>query len=128
MFNFALTIMLLVFGAFNLFGNLHDYLDPGTLANTVLTQMHANDSKFPVVTYTPTELTATIGAVLLTLQGANYGLMLWWSIQRMKARKFSFWVPMVGAGISSVLVFATLAVLLFSDPDVRAALLAFAGA
>lgn len=126
MFNFALTIMLLVIGAFNLFGNLHDYVDPGTLANAVLTQMHTGDAKFPVVTYTPTELTAIVGAVLLTLQGANYGLMLWWSIQRMKARKFSFWVPLVGAGISSVLVFSTLAILLFSDPEVRAALLTFA--
>jgi hypothetical protein len=125
MFNFALTIMLLIFGAFNVFGNLHDYLDPGTLANAVLEELHASSPRFPVVVYTPTSLTATVGAVMLTLQGANFGFIAWWSIARLRARKFSFWVPMVGAAISSTLIFVTLVIVMSADPEVVAAIIKF---
>ena len=125
LFNLVLTIGLLVFGVVNLFNNLGLYVSPGTLVNQVLTQLHATDAKFPVLTFESTAATATVGSILLTLQGANFGLITWWAFKRMSARESSFWVPLVGAAISSTLTFIALFGLLVSDSAIMNAIIEF---
>ena len=125
LFNLVLTIGLLVFGVVNIFNNLGLYVSPGTLVNQVLTQLHAGDTKFPALTYESTSTTAAVGSILLTLQGANFGLITWWAFKRLAARKSSFWVPLVGAAISSTLTFITLCGLLVSDSAIINAIIEF---
>ena len=124
-FNLVLTVGLLVFGAFNVFSSLADYLHPDLLISSVLAQFRVTDPNFPNVTYTATAATAVAGGILLTLQGANFGFITWWSFKRLNAKKFSFWVPMLGAAISSVLTMITMTALMFADPAVRHGLAEF---
>ena len=128
MFNFVLTIGLLVFGAFSLFENLGNYSHPGEIINTALASMHTENAKFPVITCTATATTAFVGGLLLTLQGANFGFITWWAVSRMRAGKPSFWVPVIGALIASTMVFVALVGLMISDPAIVKAITDFAKA
>lgn len=128
LFNFVLTIGLLVFGAFSLFENLGNYSQPGDVINAALSSLHTENSKFPVVIYTATAVTSFAGGLLLTLQGANFGFITWWAVSRLRAGKPSFWVPMVGALISSTLVFVAIVGLMVSDPTIVKAITDFAKA
>ncbi len=125
LFNLVLTIGLLVFGVVNIFNNIGAFVNPATLVNQVLTQLHATDAKFPELTYATTSVTTTVGSILLTLQGANFGLITWWAFKRMSARKSSFWVPVIGAAISSTLTFITLLGLILSDSTIMNAIIEF---
>ncbi len=124
-FNLVLTVGLLVMGAINVFGSLAEYLHPGMLITGFLAQLSAADPNFPQVSYTTTAATDITGGLLLSLQGANFGLILWWSFARLRAKKFSFWVPLLGAAISSVLTMIALTTLMLADPTVRHALSEF---
>lgn len=128
MFNFLLTVGLLVFGVISLFENLGNYTHPGDVINQALSNLHEQTPAFPVVTYATTTLTAVVGSLLLTLQGANFGIITWWAVTRMRARKVSFWVPPVGALISSTLTFLALIMLMLSDPAIIKALTDFISA
>jgi hypothetical protein len=128
MFNFVLTMGLLVFGVISLFENLGNYSHPGDVVNQALANVHAQNSKFPAVTYAVTSTTALVGSVLLTLQGANFGLIAWWAITRMRSGKVSFWVPLVGALISSTLTFIALVTLMLNDASIVKALTDFINA
>lgn len=125
LFNLVLTVGLLVFGAVTIANNLSEYVNPGTLINQVLSQLHASTPGFPELTYDSTPTTAAIGAILLTLQGANFGLITWWAFTRLRAGKSSFWVPLVGAAISSTMTFIFMSGLLLSDSAVMNAILEF---
>jgi hypothetical protein len=128
LFNLVVTVGLLVFGAVSVTNSLGEFLHPGSVVNEMLASLHTQYAKFPVITYTPTSLTTTVGAVLLTLQGANFGLIAWWAISRLRAGKPSFWIPVLGAFICNVLTFIALGILLVSDPVIMNAIVAFAKA
>lgn len=128
MFNFVLTVGLLVFGIVSIFENLGNYTHPGEIINQALASIHAESPKFPVVTYVATSTTALVGSILLTLQGANFGMITWWAITRMRAGKVSFWVPPIGALISSTLTFFALVMLMLSDPAITKAITDFVNA
>jgi len=123
--NLALTIGLLAFGAVTIASNLADYANPADVINQLLTNLHQSDAKFPDITYSATGLATTIGILLLTLQGANFGLITWWSVSRLRERKVAFWIPLVGAFISSLLTFVSVLVLLLSDPAVLNAMVEY---
>lgn len=125
LFNFVLTVGLLVFGIVSIFQNLNDFSHPGDVINQALASMHANSDKFPDVTYVATSTTALVGGMLLTLQGANFGLIAWWAVTRLRSGKVSFWVPIVGAAISSTLTFIAMILLMLSDVTVMNAITAF---
>jgi hypothetical protein len=123
--NFGLTLGLLVFGAVTLTSNLADYAHPADVINQLLTNLHRSDAKFPDISYSAAGLASSIGVVLLTLQGANFGLITWWSVTRLRERKVAFWIPLIGAFISSALTFIAVLVLLLSDPAVLNAMVAY---
>jgi hypothetical protein len=123
--NFGLTIGLLAFGAVTLASNLGDYAHPADVINQLLTNLHQSDAKFPDIAYSATRLATSIGILLLTLQGANFGLITWWSVTRLRERKTAFWVPLIGAFVSSALTFVAVLVLLLSDPAVLNAMVEY---
>lgn len=123
MFNVMLTLGLLVLGAVNIFSNIGDFYAPAPMINAILAQVHQAQSSFPSVAYTPTQLTATVGAILLTLQGANFGLIVWWALKRLRERKLAIWVPVLGSVFSTALTMIAMFSLMLADPTVRAAIL-----
>lgn len=125
LFNFVLTVGLLVFGIISIFQNLNDYLHPADIVNEALANMHVQNSKFPEVTYDRPRVSAAAGSFLLTIQGANFGLITWWAVTRLRAGKVSFWVPMVGAAIASILSFITIVLMITSDQPIMAAFIDF---
>ena len=125
LFNLVVTVGLLVFGAVSVANSLGEYLHPGDLINQMLVSLHAQSPAFPVVTYTSTATTAFIGGLLLTLQGANFGLIVWWALSRLRASMPAFWIPVVGAFISSTLTFVMLVILLVGDAAIMNAMAEF---
>ncbi|MEN9752095.1 MAG: hypothetical protein RLZZ600_1142 [Actinomycetota bacterium] len=125
MFNLVVTIGLLVFGVVSIANSLGEYIHPGELVDQMLVSLHAQSAKFPVITYTPTAITTFVGGLLLTLQGANFGLITWWAVSRLRASKPAFWVPILGAFISNALTFIALVALLITDPTIMNAIAEF---
>lgn len=120
------TIILLVLGAFSVFGTLGDYLNFPVYLNQVLAEVHSQMPEFPAVTYTDTGLARPLGMVIITLEGLILGLIVWWTIRRMSAGKLAFWVPLVGWLLNGVVVGVGEMVCLLSDPVVLNAFMSLA--
>ena len=125
LFNFVLTIGLLVFGAMSVFQSVGDFLNPSEVINQALASLNAQNAKFPLVTYSHPEISKFAGSLLLTLQGANFGLITWWAIRRLRTGKISFWVPLVGAAVSSILTLIVVGLMMTGDSTVMNAFIDF---
>lgn len=108
--------MFLVVAGFSVFGSLGSYLSFAVTLNALLAELHAQLPEFPQTTYTDTGLAEPVGMIIITLSGLVLGLTVWWTVNRIRARKISFWVPLVGYVIMSAIVFAGEITCLLSDP------------
>ncbi|MBT2501385.1 DUF6264 family protein [Curtobacterium sp. ISL-83] len=58
---------------------------------------------------------AVVRAVVMVLA---FALVMWWSIRRLRSRRWTFWVPLVGGVVASILGAVPLAIVILHDPHV----------
>ncbi|UBH04992.1 hypothetical protein K8P10_000503 [Leucobacter sp. Psy1] len=105
------TIILLVIGAYGAFS-----ISSGMF--NLAPQLMLNASMLDVETMTLPDWTGTAGTVTGLFVLLVWALNLLFSIQRMRAGKLAFWVPLVAAVIALVPVFIVMSVVLFQTPEV----------
>lgn len=105
------TIILLVIGAYGAFS-----ISSGMF--NLAPQLMLNASMLDVETMTLPEWTGTAGTITGLFVLLVWALNLLFSIQRMRAGKLAFWVPLVAAVIALVPVFIVMSVVLFQTPEV----------
>lgn len=106
--DFVLTVGLLAFGLISVVQSLAVTNVASTVRRTLETQYTAlND---------PSALSgaAIIGAITNVVV---FALVAWWSIRRLRARKRTFWVPIVGAVVATFVSTIAFVVVVFQDPQ-----------
>ena len=113
----------LVLAVYSVFSDLSIVLDTrGQLVDlyTALGDVFAQAFKttlapFPSDAFPNTALLAFLGWASVTVEAIVLGLTVWYSLARMRAKKLSWWVPVVGLFGSSMLINITLTAVFFSD-------------
>ena len=106
--DFVLTVGLLAFGLVSVVQSLAVGDVASTVRRTLETQYTAlND---------PSALSgaAAVGAIANVVV---FALVAWWSISRLRARKRTFWVPVLGAVVATVVSTVAFVVVVFQDPQ-----------
>lgn len=105
------TIILLVIGAYGAFS-----ISSGMF--NLAPQLMLNASMLDVETMTLPDWTGTAGTVTGLFVLLVWALNLLLSIQRMRAGKLAFWVPLVAAAVALIPVFIVMSAVLFQTPEV----------
>jgi hypothetical protein len=105
----VVTIALLVLGAFGAINTAASLQVLPQQFSLVYEQQGVGD-------FTAPEWLPTLAMVGTVLQLALYAATLGWSILRLRARKTSFWVPIVGGVLSIVLMMVLVSIVFLNDP------------
>jgi uncharacterized protein YqgC (DUF456 family) len=107
----VLTIGLLVIGLWSVF----ESFAVGTVASTVrsVVEQQYTDLADPAALSSA----AVVRAVVLVVA---FVLVAWWSVRRLRSRRWTFWVPLVGGVVGSFLGMVPVLVVVFQDPQVQA--------
>jgi hypothetical protein len=104
--DFVLTIGLLAFGLVSVVQSLSVGEVASTVRRTLETQYTAlND---------PSAL-STAAAIAAITNVVVFALVAWWSIRRLRARKRTFWVPLVGAVVATAISTIAFVVVVMQD-------------
>lgn len=105
--DFGMTVGLLVLGLWSVLQSL----SVGQVASAVRQAFEQQYTTFS----DPSALTtaAIVGAVASVLL---FALTLWWSIRRLRARRWTFWVPLLGGVVSTAVSVAAFFVVVLQDP------------
>ncbi|PZF56781.1 hypothetical protein DEJ23_09550 [Curtobacterium sp. MCSS17_008] len=68
---------------------------------------------------------AVVGAISSVVV---FALVAWWSLRRLRARRWTFWVPLLGGAVASLISLVAFVVVMFQDPGFMQALLQQSGA
>lgn len=115
-FDRFITWGLIFIGVYSVFSGLADYINPRASMNLLYDELNTLNPAFQLGTFENVSFAIQMGWVAVTIQAVVLALVVWNSRQRMKAKKFSWWVPLVGAVISNSLSTACIFIALFSDP------------
>lgn len=109
--DFVLTVGLLVIGLWTVLGTF----DTGHMASQAraLVEQRFTTMADPSVMSLAAVLIAGSAVVLLALTA-------WWSVVRLRRRKWTFWVPLLGAAVWVATFVVVLAVVILGDPNVHA--------
>ncbi|GAA3339934.1 hypothetical protein GCM10017714_17600 [Curtobacterium pusillum] len=116
--DFVLTVGLLVIGLWSVI----ESLSVGTTASTIRTvvEQQYTDLSDPAALSSAVLVRAVVLVVVFVL-------VVWWSIRRLRARRWTFWVPLVGGVVATVLGMVPVMVVIFQDPQFAAYLQRMAG-
>ncbi|MDO3697222.1 DUF6264 family protein, partial [Curtobacterium flaccumfaciens] len=104
--DFVLTVGLLAFGLVSVVQSLSVGEVASTVRRTLETQYTAlND---------PSAL-STAAAIAAITNVVVFALVAWWSIRRLRARKRTFWVPLVGAVVATAISTIAFVVVVMQD-------------
>lgn len=109
------TWILLVFAVYSVFTGLGDYMNPRATMNEIYTQLNATLPGLNLGTFTNIDFAIRIGWVSVTVEAIVLGLTFYFAIKRMRAGKWSWWVPVAGAAISAIAVSILLGIALATD-------------
>lgn len=109
----ALTVALLVLGAYSVISSIPGFLAFGSTLDELYTASGYGD-------YTSDSLASGIGIGILVSQSLLYVATVALSIARLRAKKLAFFVPLVGAAASGVVIFVLVLVAMTSDPALAA--------
>ncbi|MGG7305888.1 DUF6264 family protein [Curtobacterium sp. AB451] len=103
----VLTVGLLVIGLWSVV----ESLAVGTTASTIRTLVERQYTELsdPAALSTAVLVRAVVLVVVFVL-------VAWWSIRRLRARRWTFWVPLLGGVVASVLGIVPVMVVLLQDP------------
>jgi len=109
--DFVLTVGLLVIGLWSVV----EALSVGSVASTIRTvvEQQYTDLSNPAALSSAVLVRAVVLVVLFVL-------VAWWSIRRLRARRWTFWVPLVGGVVATVLGMVPVMVVIFQDPQFAA--------
>ncbi|MDH6532591.1 hypothetical protein M2119_000828 [Aurantimicrobium minutum] len=122
-FDRFLTWGLIFVGIFSVFTGLGDYINPRNTMNALYEEMNKLVPTLELGTFQNIAFATLMGWVAVTIQAVILALVVWWSRQRMKAKKMSWWVPITGAVVSNMLSTACIFIALLSDPSFQEALM-----
>lgn len=105
-----ITIGLLAYGLFNVIFTAVSYLDLTRVMNESM-KILGIDGEF--TNYEQGRLWGSVAAVVLVV---GWALTAWASIRRLRSGKISWWVPIVGAVVTTLITSMCLAVPMFGDP------------
>lgn len=125
-FDRFLTWGLIFVGIFSVFTGLGDYINPRNTMNALYEEMNKLVPTLELGTFQNIAFATLMGWVAVTIQAVILALVIWWSRQRMKSKKISWWVPITGAVASNMLSTACIFIALLSDPAFQEALTHFA--
>lgn len=109
--DFVLTVGLLVIGCFSVL----QALSIGPTASTMRTYLEQQYTELS----DPAALSPAVLVRAVVLVVA-FVLVVWWSFRRLRARRWTFWVPLVGGVVASVLGMVPVLVVVFQDPALSA--------
>jgi hypothetical protein len=111
-----ITWGLIFVAVFSVFSGLGDYINPRASMNLLYDELNTLNPDFNLGTFENITFAVQMGWVAVTIQAIVLAMVVWISRQRMKAKKFSWWIPVLGAVISNALSTACIFIALFSDP------------
>jgi hypothetical protein len=111
-----ITWGLIFVAVFSVFSGLSDYINPRASMNLLFEELNTLNPAFQLGTFENISFAVQMGWVAVTIQAIVLAMVVWISRQRMKAKKFSWWIPVLGAVISNALSTACIFIALFSDP------------
>ncbi|MFJ4294802.1 DUF6264 family protein [Curtobacterium sp. NPDC089689] len=112
--DFGLTVGLLVLGLWNVLGSLR----VGTTASQVRQTFERQYTTFS----DPSALT-TAAVVIAVAAVVLFALTVWWSVRRLRARRRTFWVPLLGGVVWTAVSVTAFFVVLMQDPRMVDAML-----
>ncbi|MFJ3035601.1 DUF6264 family protein [Curtobacterium pusillum] len=109
--DFVLTVGLLVIGLWSVI----ESLSVGTTASTIRTvvEQQYTDLSNPAALSSAVLVRAVVLVVVFVF-------VAWWSIRRLRTRRWTFWVPLVGGVVATVLGMVPVMVVIFQDPQFSA--------
>lgn len=111
-----ITWGLIFVAVFSVFSGLGDYINPRASMNLLYDELNTLNPDFNLGTFENITFAVQMGWVAVTIQAIVLAMVVWISRQRMKVKKFSWWIPVLGAVISNALSTACIFIALFSDP------------
>jgi len=111
----ALTVALLAFGAYSVVSSIAGLLDFGTTINQIYALSGYGD-------YSETDLADAIGIGILVSQSVLFVATVAVTVQRLRARKIAFFVPLIGGAVAGIVIFVLMLVAIVSDPAFAATL------
>ncbi|WIB78348.1 DUF6264 family protein [Curtobacterium sp. MCPF17_002] len=116
--DFVLTVGFLAVGLWTVL----ESLSVGTTASTIRTvvEQQYTDLSNPAALSSAVLVRAVVLVVVFVL-------VAWWSLRRLRSRRWTFWVPLVGGIAATVLGMVPVMVVLFQDPHFAAYLQRMAG-
>lgn len=105
----VITIILLVLGGFGALQSAFSMLTLGTQMEIIAGSLAGDAITVPDMT-----VLQAVGAILML---SIYAIVLLWSIQRLRAKKITFWVPLVGGVVALIATFVIVAVAMGMMPD-----------
>lgn len=115
-FDRMITWGLIFVAVYSVFSGLGDYINPRNSMNLLYDELNTLNPAFKLGTFENITFAVQMGWIAVTIQAIVLAMVVWVSRQRMKEKKFSWWIPVVGAVISNALSTACIFVALFSDP------------
>ncbi|WIE76372.1 DUF6264 family protein [Curtobacterium sp. MCSS17_007] len=118
-FDFVVTVGLLAFGLFSVLQSL--------AVTEVASRVREAFRQQGLQLSDPGALStaAVVGAISSVVV---FALVAWWSLRRLRARKWTFWVPLLGGGVASLISLVAFVLVMFQDPGFVQALLQQSGA
>ncbi len=111
--DFVLTVGLLFVGLWSVFGALSTGMVASVTREYVAGQFGEMSS--------PAALSSA-AVVRVVILAVVFALVAWWSVRRLRARRWTFWVPLVGGVVASALGAVPMLVVVFQDPAVQEAI------
>ena len=121
-FDRMITWGLIFVAVYSVFSGLGDYINPRNAMNLLYEELNTLNPAFKLGNFENIKFAVQMGWVAVTIQAVVLAMVVWISRQRMKAKKFSWWIPVLGAVISNALSTACIFVALFADPGFLAAI------
>lgn len=105
-----LTIALLAYGAINVFMSGMSYLDLPTLMNESM-KILGIDGEFS--NFDQARVWGTTAAIVLVI---GWVITAWSSVRRLRAGKIAWWVPLVGAAVTTIAASVCITIPMMGDP------------
>jgi len=109
----ALTLSLLGVGAYSTLSSIPGFLNFASALNDLYVAAGYGE-------YTSTSLADGLGVGALVSQSVLYVVTVALAVARLRARKVAFFIPLIGAAVSGLVIFVLVLVAMTSDPALAA--------
>jgi hypothetical protein len=115
MWDQVFSAALLTFGLISVLGSIQRYGDFGATLKTTVAQMGYGD-------YTSTGLASSIGIAINVSQIVLWVVTAFITLRLLQKNRLSFYVPLIGGAVATIVIVVLVGVALLSDPSITAKL------